>query len=351
MCVVFMCAFINAQTDDESAPDASDVDYNRVSADTDSDDTPSSAPSAVPSSAPSSVPSAVPSSAPSAVPSSMPSMSWHTDVSHTLPKSAFVKMGSTLATAVPVDLGWQQTNAIVIEDDGKNFPSSGTNSEFFSGNPYHTPYDSIPPPNRNPCSITDRNPTCEPYTTYDSLAPNIGVANGTAEVYVENPLTGLLPVHLNSFAGAAHAHCLSLSVEDPTYDHGFQLQASNFRVCDSLQLQALAAVITMPSDRWIMTLSSAHGDDYNVGRMTSRISRVLGWGVPGPYMDYVSGGNTGGDKSDQDYFLMQGFVLATDEQSPGLTLEEAPDGLVAYCCAGPEIPQNGKGASENRQPN
>ena len=176
-----------------SERDEVSADEKSYTSDTDSDDAPSSAPS--------SAPSAVPSSAPSAIPSSMPSMSWHTDVSHTLPKSAFVKMGSTLATAVPVDLGWEETTAAVVEYEGCEISIVD----------YNCLNSALSTPARDQCVISPprvSQPSCENYLQYHPLAPNIGDAAGTAEVYIEDPASGAQPVSdRDSNARSAPPHC------------------------------------------------------------------------------------------------------------------------------------------------
>ena len=67
-------------------------------------------------------------------------------------------------------------------------------------------------------------------------------------------------VLLNRYVGASHAMCFALNVK------GFE-DKFNFRVCTSVEVLALTAVIPMSSNQHILTYASSDGDDYETGEL------------------------------------------------------------------------------------
>ena len=202
---------------------------------------------------------------------------WFKDVSHTQPKSAFVKMGPTLVTAVPVDLGWEQTTAPVIGKNGEDCEGAGSYCKIAKPVPYcETEGDGSRCRAYLSVSASETNPPAEAWVTYEDLAPNIGSAASDPNMVLDDD-GEKIPVLLNSFLGAAQAHCLSLSVEN--YEHEYP-----FRVCDNMQLQALSAVHTMPHNRYIMTGALGENDRHTLTMVESKVDPDYGWVNTGPQM-------------------------------------------------------------------
>lgn len=76
------------------------------------------------------------------------------------------------------------------------------------------------------------------------LSPGIGRNNGN--------------VVLNRYVGAAHAMCFALEVKD--FEDKF-----DFRVCTSVEVLSLSAVIPMNDNVKVLTFATADGDDYETG--------------------------------------------------------------------------------------
>ena len=155
---------------------------------------------------------------------------------------------------------------------------------------------------------------------------------------------------LNRYVGAAHATCHATRVRD--------LDRYDFRICTSVEVLALSAVVALNASAHIVTYASSDGDDYEIGAVKTQVVYAPdttytydSTDSPPPVPSPPSGSPVAPPPSPPPppspnpptLLNMQVFMGSDREVNLGTLRSGTP--LIAYCCSGPYTHMTGEGPS------